>query len=81
MVRTQVQLSPAQAEAVKRYAAEQGISMAEVVRRSLEEYLNHPRRPTPEELRRRAMRISGIAKGGPSDIAERHDDYLSEALG
>lgn len=80
MVRTQVQLSPAQAEAVKRYAAEQGISMAEVVRRSLEAFLDGCLKPTPEELRRRAMRISGIAQGGPSDIAERHDDYLSEAL-
>ena len=79
MVRTQVQLTTEQAEAVKRLADERGLSMAEVIRQSVDAYVRLGPRPTREELRKRALSIIGIAHG-PSDLSERHDDYLEEAF-
>jgi len=39
MIRTQVQLVPEQAEALKRAAADRGVSMAEVVREAIDRFL------------------------------------------
>jgi hypothetical protein len=79
MVRTQVQLTPQQAEAVKRVARERGVSMAEIIRQSVDAYVQTGVSPTPSELRKRALSILGIAHG-PTDLSERHDDYLGEAF-
>jgi hypothetical protein len=68
--------SPLKQRAVAR-AREQGISFGEFVRRALEERLVAPGRgkvrkksgdPFWDNLR--------VYKGGPTDIAARHDDYL-----
>ena len=80
MIRMQVQLSPEQAEAVKQMALERGVSMAEIIRRSVEAYVDAGPRPAPSELRKRALSIIGIAHG-PTDLSERHDDYLGQASG
>jgi hypothetical protein len=34
------------------------------------------REPAPAALGKRLMKLSGIAKGLPSDLAEQHDHYL-----
>jgi len=39
MIRTQVRPTPGQARAVKRMAKEHGVSMAEIIRRSVDAYL------------------------------------------
>lgn len=80
MVRTQIQLTPQQAEAIKREAAERGASMAEIIRICIDDHLRGTRKPSREEVRQRALSIVGIADGGPTDLAERHDDYLAEAF-
>jgi hypothetical protein len=79
MVRTQIQLPPLQAEAIKRVAAERGASMAEIIRLSVDAYLRDLYRPSERELRERALSIVGMIKDGPSDTSTRHDDYLAEA--
>jgi hypothetical protein len=79
MVRTQVQLTPQQAEAVKRMARERGVSMAEIIRQSVDVYVARGPTPAPSELRKRALSIIGIAHG-PTDLSERHDDYVGEAF-
>ena len=53
--------------------------MAEIIRESVDAYLRVGARPTCEELRKRALSIIGIAHG-PTDLSERHDDYLEEAF-
>jgi len=80
MVRTQVQLTAEQARAVKRLAADRGVSMAEVVRESIDAFLGTQATPGPEELRERARRIVGIVTEGPADVSARHDDYAAEAF-
>ena len=44
MVRTQIQLTEEQARRLKALAAEQGVSMAELIRRSVDTVLNGERR-------------------------------------
>lgn len=79
MVRTQIQLTREQAEAIKREAAERGASMAEIIRLCIDAHLRDVHRPSEEELRRRAASIVGMIKDGPSDMSRRHDEYLAEA--
>ena len=81
MVRTQIQLTPHQAEAIKREAAERGVSMAEVIRSCIDAHFRAAHRPSEDEVRRRALSIVGMIKDGPSDMSVRHDDYLDEAYG
>lgn len=79
MVRTQVQLTEAQAQAIKRLAADRDVPMAEIIRQSIDAYLRDLHKPSEQELRRRALSIIGMVKDGPSDMSARHDDYLAEA--
>ena len=47
MVRTQIQLTEEQAEGLKRLAAERGVSMAELVRQSVQRLLEERPPPSP----------------------------------
>jgi hypothetical protein len=53
-----------------RKAAEEGITKAELIRRSLEGVVAKPRRPKPKGI--------GIIKGGPTDWAANDEKYLRE---
>lgn len=79
MVRTQIQLNEKQAKILKKVAAEQGISMAEVVRRGVELYLEVASGAGDGEKRRRALLAAGRFASGRRDLSEKHDKYLAEA--
>jgi hypothetical protein len=79
MVRTQVQLTEDQLRTLRRRAARQNVSIAEVVRRAVEALLRSDLGPTDEELRRRAVEVAGRFRSGKRDVAKRHDKYLAEA--
>ncbi len=79
MVRTQIQLTPDQAATLKRLAADRGVSMAELVRQSVDDLIARSGAATQEQLRRRALSAIGILQGGPTDLSTRHDDYAAEA--
>lgn len=79
MVRTQVQLTNEQVQELKRMAADRGVSMAEIIRQSIDAFMRTPGLPSQAELRRRALLAAGSLRGGPSDLAKRHDEYLVEA--
>jgi hypothetical protein len=79
MVRTQVQLTEEQALYVRRTAAERGVSVAAVIRESIERCAHQGPRPNDKELRRRARLAAGCLRGGPKDIATNHDEYAAEA--
>lgn len=80
MQRTQIYLYPEQHRALLEEAAKRGISLAELVRQIVADYLARPekRRSAPKEA---YLSIVGLGKSGKEDIAERHDLYLGEALG
>lgn len=74
MERVQVQLTEEQARRARRLAAERGLSVAAVVRASLDAYLAEPRASA------RAMAVESVGgfHSGRTDVSNRHDDYLAE---
>ena len=80
MVRTQLQLTEAQVRALKHRAAEEGVSVAELVRRAVDKSLQEVM-SDPDELRKRALSAAGRFRSGEDDALLRHDDYLAEAYG
>lgn len=79
MVRTQVYFSPEQHAALRRAAAREGISMTEVLRRLVDRHLLA--KGGGQRDGEAFFAFVGIAESGLSDVAERHDDYLAEAMG
>lgn len=79
MVRTQVQLTKTQAQALKQMAAERGVSVAELIRQSLERFLQSAGTEDREQRRRRAIAAAGRFRSGLSDLAAEHDRYLADA--
>jgi hypothetical protein len=79
MVRTQIQLTEDQAKGLKRLAKKQGVSVAEIIRRSVNDALKEASVQSDDELWDRAFKVVGIGKSGLHDVSERHDDYLTEA--
>lgn len=80
MVRTQIQLTEEQAEALKAAAAKQGVSMAELIRRSVDRLIETSGEAPQKELRRRAAAVAGRFRSGSTDISVRHDEYLAQGL-
>ena len=80
MIRTQIQITPEQARSLKRLAARQGKSVAELIRLSLDAMLRTGTVRDEADLRRNARAAAGKLSG-PENLAQEHDEYLSEALG
>jgi hypothetical protein len=78
MIRTQVQLTEEQAQVLRQAAAAEHISMAEVIRRAIDEWRSRRGSAPPAELRRRALAVPSFDMGA-DDVAERHDRYWDSA--
>jgi len=81
MIRTQIQLTEQQAEALRSLAKRDHVSLAEVIRRGLDDVLARAAVAPQAELERRAIEIAGRFASGGSDVAIEHDKYLDEAFG
>ena len=79
MIRTQIQLTEAQAQALKALAAARQSSVAELIRQGVDHLLRQSGSVDLAERRRRAIAVAGRFRSGQSDISARHDDYLAEA--
>ncbi len=82
MVRTQIQLTGEQARRVRRIAQQEGVSMAEVIRRCVDRSLEDSR-PSRAELWEKVLAVAGRFEDstGAEDVSERHDDYLNGIYG
>jgi hypothetical protein len=80
MVRTQIQLPELQVTLLKRLAAQQHVSMAELIRRAVDLFTLSPDATNFLERRERAIAAVGRFHSGRGDLAARHDDYLAEAF-
>jgi hypothetical protein len=77
MIRTQIQLTDDQAQALKALSAKTGLSIAELVRRGLIPLLRSG--STEHEVRaRRAVEVIGRFHSGRTDISIHHDRYLAD---
>ncbi len=81
MVRTQIQLRESQAAFVKEVAAEENISMSEVIRNAIELLRESRQQPSRRELMLRSLEVIGKYSDSADDVSIRHDDYLNEAFG
>ena len=79
MIRTQIQLTEEQAKAIKTLAMKRNTSVAELIRRSVDELLQKAVGTDMAERRRRALAAAGRFHSGATDISTNHDDYLAEA--
>ena len=72
-----MQLTEAQADAVKRAAARRGVSMAEVLRMLIDDHLDEV---SGDDRRERALRVIGRHRSGVRDVSRAHDRELGEAF-
>jgi hypothetical protein len=78
MVRTQIQLTEEQSERLRRLAEIDNISLAEVIRRSVDNYIEARQSVSREERKRRLLLVVGIGDSGVPDLGVNHDNYLAE---
>jgi predicted transcriptional regulator len=78
MVRTQIQLTEAQAQRLKQIAASEDVSMATLIRRSIDQYVQHRERNDVEAKKQRALTVVGKYSSQRSDVSQEHDLYLAE---
>ncbi len=81
MVRTQIQLTETQARTIKKIARDQGTSIAEIIRRAVENMVQASPRVSSQERVRRAVEIVGKFRSGRRNVSQKHDKYLAEAYG
>lgn len=81
MVRTQIQLTEEQSRRLKEIAAEQGVSMAALIRQSVDRFLETTGEPSREEKYQKLLSLAGKYTSDVSDLAENHDAYLDEVYG
>ena len=79
MVRTQIQLKEEQVTALKKIAAAKQSSIAELIRKAVDNIIKTGAVPDYEERRKRAIDIAGRFRSGKQDISLHHDKYLAEA--
>jgi hypothetical protein len=80
MIRTQVQLTEKQVEALRQISSATGQSIADLVRQSVDRLLAVHSLVSRRERIERAMRVADRFRSGKTDVSTRHDDYLAEAF-
>jgi len=80
MIRTQIQLTEAQFEALKKLSAAENVSMAELIRRGVDLVLASGSNADDEDRINRALSAAGRFRSGLKDLSVNHDAYLAEAV-
>ena len=78
MVRTQIQLTEDQANALKKIAQSRHLSVAELVRKAVDTVIRSSTVMNIEERHKRAIEIVGKFGSGKRDVSKKHDLYLTE---
>jgi hypothetical protein len=81
MIRTQIQLTEQQALELRRLAKAERVSMAHLIRDSVDRLIAEKSSTRSEEVKRRALSAIGSLKSGVPDLASNHDKYLAEIYG
>lgn len=81
MVRTQIQLPEEQVAMLKKMAAAEHKSMAELIRQSVDFFAKVKHGAGDDQRRKRAMAAAGRFRSGVKDLAASHDTYLAKVFG
>ena len=79
MVRTQIQLTDDLAAHIKDLAAQEHVSMAEMIRRAVGHFLDTASRTRADDRYTRALAAAGRFRSGRRDLSVRHDAEFAEA--
>ena len=80
MVRTQIQLTEAQAQMLREISLSSRESVAALIRKAIDRFLITGK-PDRIAMYRQAMSVAGKYETEQPDIAVEHDRYLEEAFG
>jgi hypothetical protein len=78
MVRTQILLTESQAHELRKLAAAEHRSMADLVRDGVDSLLKAHGGGTRSDAKTRALAAAGRFRSGVPDLGTRHDDHLAE---
>jgi len=80
LVRTQIQLTEQQSQRLHDEARRAGVSVAELIRRSVDQFLGQTGpRGAQSPGRMSMLEVVGRFDSGLTDISARHDHYLDQA--
>jgi predicted transcriptional regulator len=79
MVRTQIQLPEEQTAKLKKIAGECHVSMASIIRQSIDLFLKTNWVQEPRSARDRARAVAGRFHSGHTNTSQNHDEALAEA--
>jgi Arc/MetJ-type ribon-helix-helix transcriptional regulator len=80
MVRTQIQLTEEQARLLHEIATREGVSMAEIIRQSVDKFIQDQSKNKRWEQVERAKEAAGKYHAEVKDLAKNHNLYLTEDL-
>lgn len=81
MIRTQIQITEEQAGILRTMAAERRRSVADLIRMSIDVFLQREAGLGSDLKRARAKSAAGRFASAVSDVSAEHDKYLAEAIG
>lgn len=81
MVRTQIQLTEKQSDLLKKMAMTQTLSIAEIIRQAVDNYIKSNIVINTEERIKKVLELSEKYNDseGKRDVSKKHDDYLVKA--
>lgn len=80
MIRTQIQLTEVQARSLKKIARKKDVSMAELIRQSVDALINAQATDARDGQWERSLSVIGGYRSGAADAAREHNRYLDEAF-
>ena len=80
MIRTQVQLTTGQIDALRNLSRSSGKSVAELIRNAVDQLLTAKPASDRTDQVARALKVVGRFASGKSDVSRNHDQYLAEAF-
>ena len=81
MIRTQIQITEEQAAILRSMSAERRRPIAELIRMSIDSFLQREAGTSGDRKRARAKGAAGRFASSFSDVSSDHDRYLAEAIG
>lgn len=80
MVRTQIQLTESQVAILRAMSAARQISMAELIRISIDAFVQREAGTSRAQMVARAKSVSGEFSSGERTVSENHDQFLADAF-
>jgi len=79
MIRTQIQLTEEQARRLRAWAAQRGVSLAELIREGVDAITWSAQGTDAQTRQQRAIAVAGRFRSGRTDVSAEHDQHLAEA--